>query len=136
MSPVNQSQYILCSPNTLNTEYTSAPNTHVWGARGPLNTDIFNKHRILAGGQAPILAEYNSRFSASGLLHFLSPEQCIALNSQMNIVPIFHDMTTRQDLSSSFEKISRSILFNIVIFTSAKELPGRSVKPFQPSREC
>ena len=53
-------QYILCSPNTVNTEYISAPNTHVGLAHCiptySTNTKFWS---------ATILAEYNSRIEAA-----------------------------------------------------------------------
>ena len=83
-------QYILCSPNTVNTEYISAPNTHVGLAHCiptySTNTKFWS---------ATILAEYNSRIEARRLLHssFLRTIASIALSSQMSIAPIFYDMT-------------------------------------------
>ena len=122
-------QYILCSPNTVNTEYISAPNTHVWLAHCiptySTNTKFWS---------ATILAEYNSRIEARRLLHssFLRTIASIALSSQMSIAPIFYDMTHPKKSPLIWLRKSGRLQYYDHHFNQS----GRSVNPFQPSWEC
>ena len=123
-------QYILCSPNTVNTEYISAPNTHVWHARS-LHTNIFNKHKILVSADSRWI-----QFQNLGCCILLYSEQCPHLNWILKWASSPSLMTWPTLKISLLDlwivRKSTCLQFYDHHFSQS----GRSVTPFQPSWEC